>query len=281
MSGAKNTFIQSWLPPALYYFLLQSADKLKFLSSDKSLLKSNASLEGIAKGKRAFVLATGPSLKLENLKALVGEDCFSVSNFFLHEDLDIVHPKFHFFAPFHPPLILENFVAWLKQADEKLPVDTEIVLGYTDAEIVKNYGLFPKRKVHYLYLAYHVKVGGINLQKPILWPQSGPLMILPVLLAMGYEKIYLLGCDHTVLRDFKKPIPHFYAKDKDTRQNASDPGAWADIIQAHQYSMNTFVQYEKYKKAISIDYQGVEIINLSQDSWLDMFEASTLDMVIK
>ena len=277
MSGAKNTFIQSWLPPAIYFFLLQLLDKLKFSKADKKLLESNSSLGGIAKGKRAFVLATGPSIKLEDLKVLKGEDCFSVSNFFLHEDLNTVHPKFHFFAPFHPPLILENFVAWLKQADEKLPADTEIVLGYTDAEIVKQYGLFPKRKVHYLYLAYHVKVGRISLQKPILWPQSGPLMILPVLLAMGYEKIYLLGCDHTVLRDFRKQIPHFYDKEKDTRQNASDPGAWADIIQAHQYSMNTFVQYEKYKKAISAHYPGVEIINLSQDSWLDIFRQEKLE----
>ena len=145
---------------------------------------------------------------------------------------------------------------------------------------MKKYSLFPKRKIHYLYLGYHVKVGKINLQKPILWPQSGPLMILPVLLAMGYERIYLLGCDHTVLRDFRQHIPHFYDKGKDVRQNASDSGAWADIIQAHQYSMNTFIQYRKYQQSLDKYYPNVKIINLSQDSWLDMFEEKFLEDVV-
>jgi hypothetical protein len=100
----------------------------------------------------------------------------------------------------------------MREADIKLPAETQIILGATDEPLVRQYNLFQNRKVHYLYLAYHVKVGKINLEQPILWPQSGPLMILPVLLAMGYEKIYLLGCDHTVLRDFNNVIHIFMIK---------------------------------------------------------------------
>ena len=269
MGAHKKTLVQSWLPPALYYFLLQFSNNIKFQFSNRQLLKSNAALKGLGSSKRAFVLATGPSLKQEDLSVLKGEDCFSVSNFFLHQDLNTIAPKFHFFAPFHPPLILDNFISWMREADIKLPAETQIILGATDEPLVRQYNLFKNRKVHYLYLAYHVKVGKINLEQPILWPQSGPLMILPVLLAMGYEKIYLLGCDHTVLRDFNNVIPHFYDKEKDSRKNASDAGAWADIIQAHQYSMNTFIQYDKYLDSMKKYYPKAQIISLSKDSWLN------------
>jgi hypothetical protein len=278
---SKNRFIQAWLPPAIYYFLLQFLAKLRFLFADKSYLKNNLPLQDTGKGKRAFLIATGPSLKQEDLSVLKGEDCFSVSNFFLHAEINTVNPRFHFFAPFHPPLLLENFIDWLKKADEMLPPATGIVLGYSDRKLVGQYGLFKNRKVHYMYFSYHLKMAKPDLLRPLLWPQTGPLMILPMLLYMGYEKIYLLGCDHTVLRDFGNTIPHFYDKEKDVRKNASDSGAWADIVKAHYYSMNSFVQYKRYSNFINKNYLGTRVINLSRDSWLDMFEKETLDKIIR
>jgi hypothetical protein len=248
--------------------------------NDKQILTRNEELKNIGNGRRAFLLATGPSIKLENLKLLAGEDCFSLSNFFLHDDLQSVNPLFHFFAPYHPPLILQNYIEWLTLADQRLPRDTRIFLGHTTYALVKQHNLFPNRQVFYLYLSLSPNDRKkIDLTRPILAPQTSPLMILPVLIYMGYTRIYLLGCDHTSLRDYKKEITNFYDPKKDVRKNAADVNAWGDIIADHETSMNVFRQYNFYREMLQKAYHS-EIINLSRDTWLYSFERDTLSNII-
>lgn len=247
---------------------------------NKELLGKNIRLKNTGKGKVAFLLATGPSIKNENLKILAGEDCYSASNFFLHEDIKTINPKFHFFAPYHEPLILENYIEWLRKGDRELPAETKIFLGHRACDMVREYNLFANREVYYLYLSQSACSIKADLTKPILGPQTGPLMILPVLIYMGYEKIYLLGCDHTVLRDYKKTTTHFYNADKDIRINANDAAAWGSIILEHKANLNVFAQYDFYKKMIEQN-ENINVINLSSDSWLDIFDFGSLKEVMK
>ena len=105
-------------------------------------LSKNRELKDIAFGKRAFLLATGPSIKQQNLTKLEGEYCLSVSNFFLQKDIEIVAPKLHFFASYHEPLVLENYIEWLNLADNTLPKETGIVLGLCNKFLIEEYKLF-------------------------------------------------------------------------------------------------------------------------------------------
>jgi hypothetical protein len=271
------------IPPILESPLLKLAERIKFAKvRDKREIRANLKLKDSAKGKRAFMIATGPSIKQEDLSVLAREDCYTISNFFLHEKLDIVNPRFHFFAPYHKPLILENYIAWLKKADDVLPESTEMVLCIKDRNLIESSDLFTNRIVHYLHFSNSPYFSNkVDLTYPILSPITGPLMMLPVLIYMGYSQIYLIGCDHTVLRDFKKTITHFYDKQSDMRQNASDVNAWEDIIESHRSSLAIFLQYQFYKKMLTKAYKNVEIINLSSDSWLDMFQTNRLKDVIK
>lgn len=269
------------LPPSLYLAARSAAGLAHFrLTRQPQLLAPSRALVGLGAGRRAFVLATGPSIRRENLAALVGEHCFSLSNFFLHESVAALRPQLQFFAPYHPPLILENYAAWLRQADQQLPLETAIVLGHTTAAIVRQYGLFPRRQVYYIFLSRHHWPRQIAIDGPIPVPSSVPLMALPVLLAMGYETIYLLGCDHTVLRDYGGQIRHFYQSGQDLRQNASDRGAWADTIRSHELSLDLFRQYRSYRTMIARCYPHTCVVNLSQDSWLDLFPCDQLERVL-
>lgn len=264
---------EKYFPPFLLDFFITIIFYFKYLFfSEKKILKNNKKLKNSGSNKRAFLLATGPSIKRQNLKLLAGEDCYSVSNFFLHDDINIVNPKIHFFAPYHEPLVLENYVNWLIQADKTLPKDTKIFLGHTTKKIVDKFSLFSNREVFYIYLTKVKpnKLFSIDLTGPIMGPQTGPLMILPVLLYMGYKEIFLVGCDHTVLRDYRKTINNFYNNQSDIRVNATDENSWHGIIDSHKQSMNVFVQYEMYKKIA--ESKNIKIINLSDDSWVDFFE---------
>jgi hypothetical protein len=249
--------------------------------SRRNLLENNKELKSIGRGKRAFLFATGPSLRQENLKLLHGEDCFSVSNFFLHSDLGLVNPKIHFFAPYHPPLVLDNYILWLHAAHEQLPKSTAICLGHKMYDLVQQHNLFPGRKIYYIYLDSCPEYENfVDLTKRILSPQTSPLMVLPALLYMGYSQIYLLGCDHTVLRDYGREVQNFYECSLDLRVNASSGKTWnPDIIADLESTKNIFVQYKFYKKIAA--NMKIEICNLSQDSWLKEFNVDHLNKVIR
>jgi hypothetical protein len=274
------SLLRDWLPPIIYRSLRGLAAELQFRAyPHKDRLRKNAALKGLGRGKRAFLLATGPSLNLENLKVLAGEDCFSISNFYLHEDLPVINPVFHGFAPYHAPMIRENYVAWLRQADQALPPRTKIVLGHQTYDMVQQFGLFPGREVFYLYLAPYTNRRRINLLRPVLGPQTGPILLLPLMISMGYERIYLLGCDNTYLRDYKKPLSNFYRPDQDMRQNTTDAASWGNIEIEFRTTLTVFDQYKYYQK-IAMD-TSASIINLSADSWLEMFPFDRLEHIIR
>lgn len=273
--------LKHWLPPIIHEKLYGYRAWLKFLMYEKkSVLNKNSVLEKTGNGKRAFLIATGPSIKMDDLNALAGEDCYGISNLYLHKHIQNIKPKFHFFAPYHKPIIFESYVEWLVEADKLLPPETNIFMGHSTYDLVNKYNLFKKRDIFYLYLSGYPAGDGVDITKPVLAPQTGPLMALPVLLYMGYKEIYLVGCDHTEMRDYKKTVNNFYDPSKDIRETTPDiKNVWYEgIINNLCNTANTFKQYMFYSK-ISRN-RDVRIINLSQDSWLDLFEMGTLKNVL-
>ncbi len=273
--------LKHWLPPIIHEKLYGYCAWLKFLMYEKKwILDKNAVFENTGRGKRAFLIATGPSLKMDDLSVLSGEDCFGISNFFLHKHIQNIKPKFHFFVPYHEPINLESYIEWLEKADKILPPETNIMMGHATCDLVGKYRLFQKRKVFYLYLSGFPAPRKVDITKPVLAPQTGPLMALPVLLYMGYSEIYLLGCDHTEMRDYKKTVNNFYDPSTDIRKTTSDAyDVWyGGIIDNLCNTANIFRQYMYFKKILR--NRDVKIVNLSQDSWLDIFEMSTLKNVL-
>jgi hypothetical protein len=271
------------LPPFLFDFMLFGFGVAKDLAHPDlmNLIKKNCVLKNNGSGKRAFLLATGPSIKSQDLSLLKGEDCFTSSNVFLHEFINEINPKFHFFAPYHKPLILSNYLAWMNQADRMLPKSTKIFLATESEALVKKHNLFKHREIFYLNFGHDFSRTTVDITKTIMAPQSVPLMVLPVLIYMGYSEIYLVGCDHTVLRDFKRNVTHFYNSKKDLRKNSSDKNTWGDIIKTHETSMQVFVQYKFYKDILLNSQNKIKIINLSNDSWLDLFDFKKFSSILK
>lgn len=284
MIPALRLLFKNWLPPVVQEKRNRFRDWLQFRSDKKELLSKNSVLKNSARGRRAFLLATGPSLKMEDLSALAGEDCYGISNFFLHEQIRSINPRFHFFAPYHEPVTLESYVEWLAKADQTLPAATNIFMEAGMAGLIEKYELFRERKIFYLHFSKYPAADKVDIAKPILVPQTGPLMAIPVLIYMGYKEIYLLGCDHTELRDYRKNIRNFFDPARDIRQTTPTGkniryDVWYDgIINNLRNTLSVFEQYMFYKNMLG--GRDVRIVNLSQDSWLDFFEMDALKNVI-
>ncbi len=150
--------LQSMLKGAAYWMLPQGAkdilrksyQRLRALSPDaKSLLAHNAELKDAHRGKRCFVLATGPSIKNHDLSLLEGEICISVANFFVHNDFHRIRPLYHCIPPLHQPLTDEDGLRWFRQMEPHMD-RTALILGYTDRRLVEINRLFCSQKVYYL-----------------------------------------------------------------------------------------------------------------------------------
>lgn len=281
MNSQALSLLKRWLPPAVYEKLTLLRARSKFLAYPcKHLLAKNSTLKNTASGRRAFLIAAGPSLKQEDLSVLAGEDCFALSNVYLHEQIGRINPRFHFFAPYHEPLTLESYVNWLASADNVLQPNTGIFLGESTFDIVTRYKLFQNRSVHYLYLSGSPPSNSTDITGPVLSPQTAPMMVLPVLAYMGYKEIYLLGCDHTDLRDYKKTVNYFYEPSRDVRKcvNSVTNVWYGGIVDNLSNTINVFRQYAYYKSVLNAS--GIKVVNLSRDSWLDLFETDTLENVI-
>ena len=266
-------------PPAILSPVLRAASTLQYATyptAAKITLKKNVELRNVARGRTAFILATGPSVRELGLSRIVGQDCYSVSNFFLHPLIGDLRPKKHFFAPYHPPLIFEEYVSWLKSADKGLPEETEIVLGIETKEAVVEHDIFPNRPVRYVGLEKAGMTKDFDPRYPITRPQSSPLMVLPLLIYMGYARIVLVGCDHNILKDYGGTVSNFYEAGADPRSNATSGENWsAGIIQHLRNALNVFVQYRMY-----YDYcraNGIELIHTSSEGWLDFIPYLPLD----
>lgn len=269
--------MQAWIPPRLLPLTLKMAVSLRFLlMKNKSVLQRNKCLKGIAAGKEAYLLATGPSLKGVDLSFLEGKDCFSVSNFILHSQLSQISPKLHFFAPYHEPLIFDEYVSWLKSADAALPISSGIVLGLQTKTTVDEYSLFKGREIYYLCLEKASLSFTPDLTRPVLSPQTSPIMVLPVLHYMGYKRVYLLGCDHNILKNYGGVVENFYSPDQDPRKNATSGNNWRDGVVKHlENALNVFAQYVYYKDVFS--RSGRELRQTSKEGWLDFLEYTSLE----
>lgn len=279
MSVQKKIYyiMRGWIPPRLLPLALRMAVSLRFLlAKNKSELRKNKLLKDVAVGKDAYLLATGPSLKGVDLGFLAGKDCFSVSNFILHSQLDLVSPKLHFFAPYHEPLIFDEYVSWLKVADAELPKSSGVVLGLQTKDTVDKYGLFKDRDIYYLCLEKASLSSTPDLTRPVLSPQTSPIMVLPVLHYMGYRRVYLLGCDHNILKNYGGVVENFYSPEQDPRKNATSGDNWRDGVVKHlENALNVFSQYVYYKGVFS--RSGRELRNTSKEGWLDFLAYTSLE----
>ena len=228
----------------------------------------------------AFLIATGPSIKRQDLSLLKGQDCYTISNAYLHKDIEIIKPIAHGFAAYHQPMDRENYIQWLKQAEERLPRSTVIYTDYSNRDLIEESSIKVSRSVIYgFYDSFAKWLWPKYCKSLFLPPQSGPLLMLPLIVSLGYKKICLLGCDHTTLRNYGKHIENFYPPKEDPRTGATDSNVWTDIVDHLKADIVLFEQYRWY--ATWLEYFGIEVVNLSDDSWLNIFPISTIEIELQ
>lgn len=252
-------------------FLERSNQILKWDNQEKALLKKNLALKDIHNDDRCFILATGPSIKHQDLKQLQGETCIAVSNFFVHPDYALIDPKYYCIAPYHLP-ITEN--AWQKWMNEIEISTGNAKIFFSTSDRVRNLqnGKFKNKTLYFLKFGgsrEYASRCGLDLTRQVFGPQSVTVMALMVAIYMGFKEIYLLGCDHDSILHINESR-HFYPE----TANALVRSGYTEWFQQdlEEQFLDYISLWKEYKLIQKIaDVNGVFIGNATEGGLLDVF----------
>ncbi|MDO8590884.1 MAG: hypothetical protein Q7R65_02800 [bacterium] len=243
---------------------------------DRKFLKKNKELENQFASRKIFILATGPSIKTQNLKILSGQLSISVSNFFVHPDFQIIKPEYHIFAPFHPPITEDQSVKLFADAERHFPEGQKVFVSTTDRYIVEKYGLLKTSNIYY-YAPGHKELDPndkLDFTKQIPGIQTSPHIAMYLALFLGAKEIILLGCDHDWILHLKE-TRHFYdEKESVLTQNNYNEWEGHDL----EVELRSYLSlWQKYKKIKSYAAgRSVSIYNATPSSLLDVFPRKNL-----
>lgn len=251
------------LPPAL-------ADRLAFLrqrvrfASHMSALSANTQWRNRYAGEDVYVVANGPSLKNFDVAQLKGRKVIVMNNFHLaswKDEPDIVAHCFgeplDSFAWEDPTAALTGTSArsyWLHvSARASEPVQA----------LARSKGLF------FAACITRPQMWGnraIDLSRPSLAYQTTAQLAISVALHMGFARIILIGFDHDWLCT-RGHSPHFYGNNSTVQPSDLSKFSYHDMIQISDRMWQIYFALRG-----AADRVGARIVNLSEPSYLDVFD---------
>lgn len=197
--------LEKIMSPKLYLFLkeLQERDKIKSYKGD---LRKNKQYKDKHKGERCFILANGPSTNQLDFSKLANEITFTVNQIARNPQFEKLKPRYHLWADRIFFEIDENNPEDIEILDvikavNRISPDTQVFYEVTAKAMITKFQLDKTSHVNYFQSIglnpACMEKGYIDFSKPV--PNYPTVIDYAIVLAvyMGFEEIYLLGCDCT------------------------------------------------------------------------------------
>lgn len=223
-------------------------------------------MRGQKQGQSCFIIGNGPSLRVSDLEAIQHLDSFGSNKLYKIFSKTTWRPTYYTISDWRG---LEN---------------EEINFLETENLFMGDY-FFRKHKVnrkkYYVFYGHRLldtKLSSFrfseDISKQVYLAATVTYANLQIAMYMGYQKIYLLGMDHTyayvkdekggVIRNDHVERSHFF-KDDDASKNYGDMEGMT----------NAYIVANEYAKQ-----QGVEIYNVTRGGALNVFERVDLDKLL-
>lgn len=263
MKIKQNVFLKSFLSDFINWRVAR-----RQFNQNKGLLSRIRGIKDIHKGKRCFIIGTGPSLSIDDLNLLKGEITFASNR--IYELFDKTDWRPTYYVNQDHSLIKKNSdsIKDVNAICKFLPIDYKDVFCGDEYLffVLKHKDFYPSQSPFshnlYRFLAqgFTVTYGAIQIA-----------------MYMGFKEIYLLGIDHNyeVTRDSKGNV---------IRKNISNSTNYARGITEYTDFANlprveeTTIAYETAEKISK--KRGVRIYNVTRGGKLEAFERKKLEEVI-
>ncbi len=278
-----------------YFYRNYAAPKI-YSIRDRKILSKNLELKDKYAGKRCFIIGAGPSIADAALSRLSQERTFVVNEFEKNKQYHSLTPTFHiisesnYFTEGGPEYWRSRF----KEKDKYISTDTTMLINLAAIPFIQKHGLFKQHKIYYTgtqgifsnNLPFNI---GLNGYVPN--PKNSILMCMMAAVWMGFNKIYLLGCEHSFLaqplsKNKSLGFSHSY-EDETSNLDTADNETLKKYIGSKElnftYEMNMasilqlFKNYRLfYAKALKT-HPALQIFNATPNSFLDIFPMINLE----
>ena len=241
-------------------------------------------------GERCFILATGPSVRGQELTGLKDELCIAVSEFYFHKDINIIAPRYHVVAPCHSPSTFAELKQMFEALQKAYSSKPTFFFGYrpfqySTFDFLEEQKEYRPQDYHFLNYFPTVQIDENNCFDEKIWDISRSLFdvntvvfcAIQVALYMGVKEIYLIGCDHDYLLNMTRVTNHHFYKEEDgisEREHLSsfDSERWFGEYYYRWMRYRLMREYAKRK--------GCMIFNATKGGMLDVFPRVDLESVI-
>ncbi|MDO8496891.1 MAG: DUF115 domain-containing protein [bacterium] len=254
--------------------------------SHRGVLRRNVALKDIKKGGRCFIIGNGPSINDQDLLRLKNEQTIVVNSFWNYNKYKELDPKYYVLldGDVFPRLdqkmnfFVEQFLSKMNLLSSR---STEFFFHISSKDFMEKKDVFPNNKIHYIFSQGHFKDNldfNIDINKIIPYGKNVIVSSIMIAAYMGFEEIYLLGCEHDFLaypsyKHYEK-FPHFFSNPYDLSEK-EDAGYYAMSImpyENHIYSsLILFKNYRLLKEKLAIEKPAIKIYNATPNSFLDVF----------
>lgn len=241
----------------------------------RSLEERNCIFHNCHQGDRCFILACGPSIKHQNIRLLKHETCIAVNNFFVHNDYAYIQPAYHCLADvtnWHTRTVDEqSALKWFRVLGDHLK-QTALFASIGDRMFLERYDLLRHKTLYYLHLGGNWNNfidTGIDLTRVLPGVRSVSVLALELAIYMGFQQIYLLGCDHDWI-EHHATRQHFYAQNEDVKDEYSrTTSEFQSLEELFQYYVHLWHEYQCLREYA--EKRNVQIYNATAGGILDVF----------
>lgn len=286
-------FVKNWLlPPIFYSNGIYLYKKMLIYFNNRNLKKVNFenglnSFKNKYIGERCFILATGPSIKNQDLSLLKGEKCIAVSMFHMHELINTIRPIWHVFAPSHYPFKFDvsNKIFETCYNAYKENYDIQFWIGHRNYKYShKEYFKLSKSQfytrfienIHWVDYSHSESLSEKNKNNHRVWdPTIEPFEIRTVIYSaiqlayyLGFKDIILLGCDHDYLNDISRIENHHFYDDSHGFSDRSHLNSFTKEKWFKEY----YYRWKEYR--LMNEYlatKNVKVLNATEGGMLDVF----------
>jgi len=260
--GTRLVTTSEWLTP-----------KPRFSRAERELLARNAEFKNKHRGRRGFVIGTGPSLARQDLTPLANEITFTLSGFWKHAIIEQWQPTYYCFSD---PLLFDGSPV-MKQFFESLTARITKSIFFVPLsafKIVQEHRLLPFERTYYVPFHGDLSTDVVDdLDFTTLVPgiMNVAQLCMMVAIYMGVSPVYLLGLDHDWLSHTGE-TKHFYAGQAGLEKHPEVRPVLADWSYRHlmECQLVGWKAYENLARLAAL--KGIKIFNATDGGFLDVYE---------
>lgn len=247
--------------------------------SEKEILKRNRSFKNKHRGKRAFVIVNGPSLKQQDITGIGSDITFVVSGFFRHEAIKKWQPTYYCFIDKSFFTGSDAMVNFFKQLNEVIKTSTFFLPLYRGYKANQEFSFLDKDRTFYVATAGQPNQK-LEMDDVIQSFHGVSAFALAQAVYMGCNPIYLLGFDHDYLAN-RGIDQHFYSGGtiqgmKANTQTLAERIPYDDEMRANLHLWQNYRSIKRVAKK-----RGIKIYNATIGGYLDVFERANYEEIFK